>query len=142
MSRIHRLTTVVGTALLVAGLAAGPAVAQSGDVRSPDARDAGTPAVVQSGDVRSPDARDAGTPAVRAPSAQPAAHDVRSPDARDAADGGTPVVVQVHEAPSTGVRWDSAAVGALIAAGLLVALAGVMTLVSRRRTPRKPRPAL
>ena len=99
MSRIQRLITAASTALLVAALAAGPAYAQSDDMRSPDAIDAGTPAVASTAaadvlDARSPDAIDAGTPAVASTAAADVL-DARSPDARDAGEGATPVVVQV-----------------------------------------------
>ena len=40
------------------------------------------------------------------------------------------------------MSWDSAAIGALIAAGLLVSIAGAVALVSRRRAPRRARPAV
>jgi hypothetical protein len=40
------------------------------------------------------------------------------------------------------MSWDSAAIGALIAAGLLSILGGAAVLVSRRRAPRHPRPAV
>ena len=117
MSRIQRLITAASATLLVAALA-GPAYAQSDDVRSPDAIDAGTPAAV-------------------APAPAADVLDARSPDARDAAAGATPVVVHVEpDADDGGMSWDSAAIGALIGAGLLAAFAGIATLVSRRRTPR------
>ncbi len=63
-----------------------------------------------------------------------ASDDHRSPDARAAGEGSTPVVVQVQAEPDTGLSWDSAAIGALAAAGLLISLAGATALVSRRRT--------
>jgi hypothetical protein len=110
MSRIHRLTTAAGTALAVAALAAGSASAQSQDLRSPDTRDAAEgryPAVVH--------------------------QDLTSPDARDAAERRTPVIVRVGRSADTGMSWDSAAIGALAAAGLLISLAGAGALVSRRR---------
>ena len=124
MSRIQRLTNSAATALLVAVFACGPAAAQSQDMRTPDARDAATPTRVTS----SP--------------AEPALQDVRSPDARDAAEVATPVVVQVQPDADSGMSWDSAAIGALIAAGLLVAIAGAVALVSRRRAPGRARPAV
>ena len=134
MSRIHRLTTAAGTALAVAALAAGPASAQSQDLRSPDTRDAAAgryPAVVHQ-DLRSPDARDAAEGRYPAASPEPR-QDLRSPDARDAAEHRTPVIVRVERSEATGMSWDSAAIGALAAAGLLISLAGVGALVTRRR---------
>ena len=115
MSRIHRLTTTGTAALAAAALAAAPAAAVQDDLRTPDARDAGLPAVV--------------TPQDGA--------DLRTPDARDAGAGATPVVVRVTQ-PDTGISWDSAAIGAIAAAGLLISAAGTAGLVSRRRT----RPAI
>jgi len=146
--RHHRLITATSSALVVAALAAGPAAAQSQDLRSPDARDAAagrlpTTAQVASQDLRSPDARDAaGRPAA---TTQVASQDLRSPDARDAADGRkpgpVPVIVRVPaESPQVddGVDWDSVAIGALTAAGLLFALAGMFALVSHHRAPKPP----
>ena len=117
MKRIHRLTTAASTVLLVAVFAASPAWAQTQDLRSPDARDAAA------GHVKT------------APVA--GSEDLRSPDARVPAERTTPVVVRVEQEPDAGMSWDSAAIGALIAAGLLVALAGAATLVARRRSPRR-----
>ncbi len=64
------------------------AMAQTVDLRSPDARDAAIQAATPT-DLRSPDARDAAVAAQQA--AQPPAGpiDLRSPDARDAARGVT-----------------------------------------------------
>jgi hypothetical protein len=139
MSSFRSLTTAAGAALTIVALAAVPAAAQSGDQRTPDARDAGTPAAVSpmADDVRTPDARDASAPAAADPAPEPGAQDVRTPDARDAALGATPVVVHVEpKGNDSGMSWDSAAIGALLAVGLLTAAAGAVTLVSRRRAPR------
>ena len=67
-----------------------------------------------------------------------AGQDLRSPDARDAATR-VPVVVRVAPAApaDSGLSWDSAAIGALAGAGLLISMAGGGLLVVRRR----PRPA-
>jgi hypothetical protein len=135
MSRIHRLTTTAGTVLVVATLgAAGPAWAQSQDLRSPDAREASVAASTTPGaqgqDPRSADARDAG---IAGTTSATHVQDLRTPDARAAGEG-TPVVVHVEPAADDGMSWDSAAVGALIAAGALISLAGIAALVSRRRT--------
>ena len=115
MSRIRRLTTIAVGTLAAAALAAGPAVAQSDDLRSPDARAAGEPVVTAPAD--------------------PGAQDLRTPDARAAGKGATPVVVHVDRAADdSGVSWDSAAIGALIASGVLIALPGAVMLLGRRRT--------
>jgi hypothetical protein len=87
MSRKTLKTTVTLAAVLATAVVA-PAGASVGtespyptDLRSPDARDAGTAVVASTGqDLRSPDARDAGKVVVVASTGQ----DLRSPDARDA----------------------------------------------------------
>jgi hypothetical protein len=114
--RIHRLTSAAG-AVLAAAAFAGPAVAAGPpqDLRSPDARDAAVRSVTSPQDLRSPDARDASTRTV------------------------TPVVVRVAGTDS-GLEWDSAAIGALAGAGLLISLAGGGVLITRRR-PRAARVA-
>jgi hypothetical protein len=113
--RHHRLTTAAGTLLVATAVATAPAAAQSHQ------------------DLRSPDARDAARQAVRPH------QDLRSPDARDAATRVTPVVVRVA-GPDSGLEWDSAAIGALAGAGLLISIAGGGVLIARRR-PRAARPA-
>jgi hypothetical protein len=112
----HRITTTAGTLLATVALAT-PALAQSGHQ-----------------DLRSPDARDAAAAAAATPR-----QDLRSPDARDAARPARPVVVEVARADA-GFAWDSAAIGALAGAGLLLSVAGGSVLVTRRR-PRTARPA-
>jgi hypothetical protein len=117
MSRIHRLTTAAGTILAVMAIAAGPANAQSQDLRSPDARDASATSSV------------AGT-------TSGARQDLRSPDSRDAAAGrGVPVVVRVDRTveQGQGLSWDSIGLGALMTAGLLASIAGAYALIGRRR---------
>jgi hypothetical protein len=111
----HRITTTAGTLLATTALFTTPALAAGHqDLRSPDARDAAARAVTR--------------------------QDLRSPDARDAATrSATPVVVRVG-APDPGFEWDSAAIGALAGAGLLISLAGGGLLVTRRR-PRGVRVA-
>jgi hypothetical protein len=73
--------------------------------------------------------------------------DLRSPDARDAAERVPSVVVPVRvpervAAPvqDQGIEWDSAAVGALAGAGVIITLAGGGVLLLRRR-PRGARVA-
>jgi hypothetical protein len=132
----HRISITAGTLLATATLAGAPAAAADQDLRSPDTRDAAARATQsRSQDLRSPDARDAAARATPSP-----AQDLRSPDARDAATRSTtPVVVQVG-APDAGFAWDSAAIGALAGAGLLISIAGGGVLITRRR-PRAARPA-
>ena len=96
-------------------------------------------------DLRSPDARDAAAGRL-ATTTPPASQDFRSPDARDAAEGRkpgpVPLIVRVPAEPAqadNGVDWNSVAIGALTAAGLLFALAGAFALVSHRRAPKPPR---
>ena len=165
LRRSHILTAVVVLAMcVVPGLAYGmpdqpvapsePApppssIAQSEgqayqDLRSPDARDAGTQ-LAQNGykDLRSPDAKDAaGTYAE--PTTQ-VAQDLRSPDARDAAlpEAPTPdTVVEIREVPGNGFDWGDAGIGA---AGLLalLSIAGGLTLMvtTRRRRHGTEMPA-
>jgi hypothetical protein len=110
----HRITSAAGAVLAAAAFAA-PAVAQDQDLRSPDARDAATRGTTVQQDLRSPDARDAANPA-------------------------RPVVVTLPAAPDPGFAWDSAAIGALAGAGLLISVAGGGVLVTRRR-PRVGRAA-
>jgi hypothetical protein len=130
----NRLITTTGSVLAIAAITAGPAAARSTDLRSPDARDAAAGRYLGSvhADLRSPDARDAASGrylgSVHA--------DLRSPDARDAATR-TPVIVRVVPGPAAsdpGLSWDSAAIGALAGAGLLVSMAGGGLLVVRRRS--------
>ena len=121
----HRITTTAGTLLATAALAAAPATAST------------EPATQ---DLRSPDARDAAAAAM----AQSPSQDLRSPDARDAANPVRPVVVQIPAAtpPEAGFEWDSAAIGALAGAGLMISIVGGSVLITRRRPrPRAARPA-
>jgi hypothetical protein len=66
--------------------------------------------------------------------------DLRMPDTRDAAAGrypatpSRPVVVRIDRGSSdTGLNWDSAVIGALAGAGLVVSASGGVLLVTRRR---------
>jgi hypothetical protein len=130
MSRIHRLITIAGAAVAIAAMGAGPALGATAgqDLRSPDARDGAALSVSTSQDLRSPDARDGATPST-SPS-----QDLRSADARDvgAPAPTTPVVVEVPARGDSGLNWDSVAIGALMSAGLLFSVGGVL-LVTRRR---------
>jgi len=111
MSRIHRLITIAAAAIAIAAMGAGPALGATAaqDLRSPDARDGATLSTSPSQDLRSPDARDSGAPAAT-----------------------TPVVVEVPARGDSGLDWDSVAIGALMSAGLLFSVGGVL-LVTRRR---------
>jgi hypothetical protein len=119
----HRITTTAGTLLATATLAAAPAAAAEPTTR----------------DLRSPDARDAAAVAM----AQSPSQDLRSPDTRDAANPVRPVVVQIPATPlDAGFEWDSAAIGALAGAGLMISIVGGSVLITRRRPrARAARPA-
>lgn len=140
--------TAVAAALalaIAAGLAAGtPAIAQSSDLRSPDARDAAATAPAPAGaDLRSVDARDAARAALA-----PAGEDLRSADARDAGRPepepvpglptwpidpvpiNAPAPVVADDAPIA-FQWEDAAVGAAGMLGLVLLLAGAAALITR-----------
>jgi hypothetical protein len=95
------------------------------------------PAGAAPADLRTEAARDAGVGAVSGAGA-PGPQDLRSPDARDGTGTRTPVVpdpvvVRVSQPSAEGISWASAAVGALIASGLLITLAGGGMVATRRR---------
>jgi|SRR5690242_14959588 hypothetical protein len=102
------------------------------------------PATAMAGqDLRSPDARDPLT-------ARPATTDLRSPDARDVADGrsaaSSPSVLVVrmpqHRAPSSGMDWGDAGIGAGGAVAVLaLAAGGTLALQRRRHAPSARTPA-
>jgi hypothetical protein len=104
---------------------------------------AGAPAAQAGQDLRSPDARDAaGRPPVRVYSfyGSDATHvqDLRSPDARDAANPrALPPAslrpVRVVDTAPTGFDWTDAAIGAGTSFGLMLLVAGGVTVVGRRR---------
>jgi hypothetical protein len=134
---IRRSSRTLAATFVVASLTASPAIAQ--DKRSPDAQDAARHAAPATIDPRSPDAVDA------ARQAAPATIDPRSPDAIDAArptpdlrvtaslagpPGNPPAVVTTPPA-GDGFDWVSAGIGG--AGVVLVALAGGVTVASRRR---------
>ena len=158
MSRKTLKTTVTLAAVLATAVVAPTAGASGGsespypnDLRSPDARDAGSAVVVNTGqDLRSPDARDAGKVVptstgqdLRSPDARDAGkvvatsngQDLRSPDARDVSRPNTSPVPS--SGPSTGTDWgDVGMVGGAIALALLAA--GGLILISRRRATVAP----
>jgi hypothetical protein len=119
MPSIQRLTAATGSVLVAAAIAATPA----------SARVEWTPP----SDLRSPDARDAATRPVPATPPSGISQDLRSPDARDAATRPTVVVRVAPAPPQTGLSWDSAAIGALAGAGLLISIAGGGLVLVRRR---------
>jgi hypothetical protein len=104
------------------------------------------PAPAQPIDLRSPDARAAASCASQAPSARDA-QDLRSPDARDAASCARPAPIIVtptaaeDPAPAaadiapSGFAWGDAAIGAGIAIGMLLLLAGCAAALHRRHRP-------
>jgi hypothetical protein len=127
MLTIRRLAATSCTLLAALALTAGPAGAQQ-DLRSPDARDAALNSSIAD-----------------AMASAPESQDLRSPDTRDAATHRrAPVVVNVQRVPApesdSGLSWDSAGIGALIAAGLFASIAGAVVLIGRRR-PHGPHAA-
>jgi hypothetical protein len=151
--RFHQrsgLTAALAAAAMLA--AAAPAQSMPSDLRTPDARDAGTPAyggsyrpvVPKSGEdhvaLEAALAQEAYYESHRA-TAPVTGHDVRTIDARDAADapGGavTRVTAPATPAPasSSDFEWGDAAIGAGSAIGLVLVLAGGVAVISRRRTP-------
>jgi hypothetical protein len=131
-----RRNQLITTAALVAACTAPTsAIAQSHDLRSPDARDAASAAKAQGyQDLRSPDARYAARPSETRTN-----QDLRSPDARDAARNLPPVqvptqVVEVAQ-PSSGFDWGDAGIGAAGMLALLSIGAGLTmgAVQSRRR---------
>jgi hypothetical protein len=109
-SKLTRAATLASALALSA--AGGATSAQARDLRSPDARDAGSTASappVASADRRSPDAADAGAPLP--------AH---------------PLIVKVPS--SKGFDWDSAGIGAGGGVGvILIGLAGALAVAHRPR---------
>jgi hypothetical protein len=100
------------------------------------------PAAQADQDLRSPDARDAaGHPLYYTSYASDATHtqDLRSPDTRDAANHvvvppvTAPRVVRVSVPSATGFDWADAAIGAGTSFGLMLLIAGGVTVLSRRR---------
>ncbi|MFL5888097.1 MAG: hypothetical protein ACJ76M_03325 [Solirubrobacteraceae bacterium] len=150
MSRKTLKTTVTLAAVLATAVVPA-ASAASTDLRSPDARDAGSAVVVSTGqDLRSPDARDAVKVVptstgqdLRSPDARDAGkvvatsngQDLRSPDARDVSRPSTSPVPS--STPSAGTDWgDVGMIAGAIALALLAA--GGLILISRRRATVAP----
>jgi hypothetical protein len=146
MGRTTFITTVALAAALTVPVAADAAYYE--DLRSPDARDAGTPSVqpppssiAQSSgnayqDLRSPDARDAGTAGD-----QVAYQDLRSPDARDAGREPTSIpvaepVIEIREVPQPGFDWGDAGIGAAGILAMVSIAGGLLLLLGGRRRRR------
>ena len=124
MLRIHHFTVAT---VAIALCAASPALAQSQDLRSPDAVAAGEPKAPQIQDYRTPDAANPVEPTT----------DLRTPDNRfgQPTGGPTPARVRIVEVPSSGFGWGDAGIGA--AAMLAVVMLGVgVGMVGMRRTRR------
>jgi hypothetical protein len=119
--------------LLAAGAAAGPAaVAQPAGHSQERYRD-----------LRMPDTRDVAEGRLYAQPAGPSQEryrDLRMPDTRDVAEGrlyaptARPVVVRITRTGDPGLSWDSAGIGALAGAGLLISAAGGALVLTRRHT--------
>jgi hypothetical protein len=126
MLRIHRFTVA---AVAIALCATTPAMAQSQDLRSPDAIAAGSRNAPQVQDHRTPDAVEPVEPTT----------DLRAPDNRlgQPTAGPAPTRVRIVEIPSSGFRWGDAGIGA---AGMLaIVMLGVgiaMTAAHHRRGGR------
>jgi hypothetical protein len=142
-TRSHLLATSAAVALTGVGPAAPGTALGIPDSKSADAVDAAPAAAAapyRVDDARSPDAVDAataGSPAV----------DRRSPDAVDAAAAATPAPAQSYKpvTPSTasvqtsaGFDWDSAAIGAGGAIGLLAVSVGTGLALRRRHSHHAP----
>jgi hypothetical protein len=127
--RTPRRLTTAAAAVIAAGAVSSPALAaasagQRHDLRMPDTLDIAqgrVPAVPQFASL---------TVAQR--------RDLRMPDTRDVAQGRwpteavRPVLVRVQPATGTGLSWDSALIGAIAGAGILVSAGGGLLLVARR----------
>jgi hypothetical protein len=86
-------------------------------------------------DLRSPDARDAGTVAKTEEY-----QDLRSPDARDAGRESPPVqqpIVEIREVPANGFDWGDAGIGAAGILAMVTIAAGLTLMVSGRRRRRE-----
>jgi len=130
MSRkTRRLSSPLVLALaLAAGAIAAPGASASGDLRSPDARDAARAATPVRSDLRSPDARDSAP----APERSSPTVDLRSPDARDSSVARSLREEVVHVVKPGGFDWGDAG----IAGGILAILGlGLGVGAAHRRRP-------
>jgi hypothetical protein len=121
LSRITRTAAAATVALAVAA----PAAQAGQDLRSPDTRDAAEHT----------------RPFYYSFYGSDATHvqDLRSPDTRDAAEhyvpptATSPRVVRISAPGSTGFDWTDAAIGAGTSFGLMLLVAGGVTVITRRR---------
>ena len=126
MLRIHHFTVAT---VAIALCAASPALAQSQDLRSPDAVAAGEPKAPQIQDYRTPDAVNPVEPT----------SDLRAPDNRfgQPTGGPAPARVRIVEVPSTGFGWGDAGIGAAGMLAVVMLAAGIgMAGVHHRRARR------
>jgi hypothetical protein len=127
MLRIHRFTTTAAVAIALC--AAAPAMAQTQDLRSPDAVAAGEPNAPQIQDYRSPDAVDPVEPTT----------DLRAPDNRvgQPTGGLAPAHVRIVEVPSSGFGWGDAGIGAAAMLAVVMLAAGVGMVGMHHRRARR-----
>ena len=132
----HRFTRTTALALAIGALMV-PTASASFDYRGADARGSEqSSAYTPPQDLRSPDARDSGTASKATPQV---AQDLRSSDTRDFAAGRQipeVTVVRVAEpssAPSSGLDWGDAGIGAGFLLGLILLGVGTTQVVMHRR---------
>jgi len=129
MSRKTRRLSSPLVLALAAGAIAAPGASASGDLRSPDARDAARAATPVRSDLRSPDARDSAP----APERSSPTVDLRSPDARDSSVARSLREEVVHVVKPGGFDWGDAGIGA---GGILAILGlGLGVGAAHRRRP-------
>ena len=128
MLRMHRFTITTTAAVAIALCAAAPAVAQTQDLRSPDAVAAGEPNAPQIQDYRTPDAVDPVEPTT----------DLRAPDNRFGQPTGlAPARVRIVEVPSSGFGWGDAGIGAAAMLAVVMLGAGVGMVGMHHRRARR-----
>lgn len=126
MLRIHRFTVA---AVAIALCAATPALAQSQDLRSPDAIAAGERSSPQVQDYRTPDAVEPVEPTT----------DLRAPDNRfgQPAGGPAPARVRIVEIPSSGFGWGDAGIGAAGMLAIVMLGVGIAMAAAHHRRGRR-----
>ena len=126
MLRIHRFTVAT---VAIALCASAPAVAQTQDLRSPDAIAAGQPKAPQIQDYRTPDAVTPVDPTT----------DLRAPDNRfgQPTGGPAPARVRIVEVPSSGFGWGDAGIGAAGMLALVTLAAGIGMVGTHHRRARR-----
>jgi hypothetical protein len=127
MLRIQRFTTIAAVAITLC--AAAPAVAQTQDLRSPDAIAAGEPKPPQIQDYRSPDAATPVEPTT----------DLRAPDNRfgQPTGGPSPARVRIVEVPSSGFAWGDAGIGAAGMLAVVMLAVGIAMAGTHHRRARR-----